>query len=188
MNSFFFIIGIIIGVGIGVLCMMFIKDKSLNSYKKGIENLFDNILSNFDKLVFTKRINKYAYFTYETWEIIYQLDNKSIHVFSKEECLATSKQIIGSIVVDKLLKNIDKSWGKDINNTIIIDTNEVSVNFVEEQRKKIKSVDVDPVLDRIEKENNLPYFTIDEILDKINKVGYINLTKEEKDFLNNASK
>ncbi len=195
MKWIYLVIGIIIGFTYGVFFLNQIRNKKMRKYEQSIENMFLLILSNFDKLIFTKRINRYAYFIYESWEIIYQLDDKSIHVFSKENaeekivrCLATSNQLNGSSVIDKLLSNIDNSWGNDINNTIIIDSNEVSINFVEEQRKKIQSTFIDPILDKIEKENKISYFTVDEILDKINKVGYNNLTQEEKDFLNNASK
>lgn len=188
MNGIYLVVGIIIGFTLAVFFLNHIRNKKMRKYEQSIENMFLLILSNFDKLIFTKRINRYAYFIYESWEIIYQLDDKSIHVFSKEKCLATSNQLNGSSVIDKLLSNIDNSWGNDINNTIIIDSNEVSINFVEEQRKKIQSTFIDPILAKIEKENKISYFTVDEILDKINKVGYNNLTQEEKDFLNNASK
>lgn len=180
------IIGLCLGFSLGLRYAIILNNKKIVIYREGIENMFSLILSNFDKLIFVKRINKYAYFSYESWEIIYQLDNKTIHVFNKEECLATSKQLEGSTIVSTLLSNIDKSWSKDINNTIIIDENEISINYIEEQRKKIQYTD--PILTKIEKEKNVNVFTIDDILDKINKVGYNNLTTEEKEFLKNASK
>ncbi len=185
MNWINVIIGILFGFSLGVRFVIIVNNNKLKKYNKSIENMFYTVLFNFDKLVSTKRINNYAYFKYENWEIIYQLSNKSIHLFDKEQCLATSNQLKKSNVIDRLLSNIDISWGKEIHNTVIIDDNEVSINFIEDQRKKTIT---DPVLDRIEKENKVSYFTIDDILDKINKVGYNNLTNEEKDFLNNASK
>ena len=42
-------------------------------------------------------------------------------------------------------------------------------------------------IDKIYKKNKV-MFDIDEILDKINKVGIENLTNEEKEFLNNFNR
>lgn len=181
-------VGIAIGFSSCILILSYKKNKILKKYNDDIENMFSVILYTFERLTFVKRINKYAYFTYDLWEIIYQLDNRTIHIFNKEECLATSKNINtskGLKIIEDILTSIDKTWGKEINNTIIIDSNELSVNYVESQ---IKKAQMDPILAKIEKDSKIIHLTIDDVLDKINKVGYTNLTNEEKDFLKNASK
>jgi len=65
-----------------------------------------------------------------------------------------------------------------------------NVNFEEIKERAMRlSKDMGDLsdIDKIYKKNKV-MFDIDEILDKINKVGIENLTNEEKEFLNNFNK
>lgn len=55
-----------------------------------------------------------------------------------------------------------------------IDGNVLYLEYFEEQLKSFPSLDVKK------------YFSVDQILDKINKLGIESLSKEEKDFLENS--
>lgn len=176
--------GIVIGFYLGLFSSIIVKNKNLKEYQNKIEGMFSSILDNFSNLKFSRRINRYAYFIYQDWEIIYQLDNKTIHIFSKEECLATSKQLDESKTILNLISEIENKWSIDMNNTIVVDNNILSMNYFEEQRNKVISNQFsDPMLNP-KKEEYIP--SIDDILDKINKVGFINLSDEEKNILRNS--
>ena len=53
-----------------------------------------------------------------------------------------------------LIKYIETKWQTDINNIVIIDNNEFSLNFIEEQRKKYLKDEKwsDPLLNELENE------------------------------------
>jgi len=176
---------------ISILIIISYSSNKIKNQKKIIEKIFLDILNNCTKIQFSKRINKYVYFKYEKLEIIYLIDKKSLTIFEKDQCIATSISIPDSKVIEDLIKYLKTKWKSDINNIVVIDNNVFSVNFIEEQKAQISLKSSlkydDPLLNQIES-NNINNFTIDDILDKINKVGYKNLTSSEIDFLNNASK
>lgn len=185
--SFLSIVVFIVGFILGCYYIIYIQKMSLLKYKKDVEKIFNNVINNFSKVCFTKRVNKYAYFHYENCDIIYQLDNDSIHIFDKDVCLATSNQIKTSLVPKNLIEKIKSKWDSDINDITTIGENIFSNNFIRENIVKETKKWTDPILNKIE-ENQSKIFNIDSLLDKINEVGYINLTEEEKNFLNNSSK
>jgi len=166
-------------------------DRKSKKQKNVIEEMFSKILGNCVKMKFLKRVNKYVYLKYDNWEVIYLIDKKSLHIFEGDHCLATSTTIDpSSLIVKNLIKYIETKWQTDINNIVIIDNNEFSLNFIEEQRKKYLKDEKwsDPLLNELENDKNIVGLTVDDILDKINEVGYKNLTDLERDFLNSATK
>lgn len=178
----------VFGMISGAMLLASHLNRKLQKQKDAIENMFSKILDDCVKMQFIKRVNKYVYFKYENWELIYLLDKKSLHIFEGEHCLATS--IENSKIVKNLIQYIETKWNKDINNIVIIDNNEFSLNFIEEQKKRYLKEEKwsDPLLNKLEDTKNIVEPTVDDILDKINKVGYKNLTDLEIEFLNNASK
>lgn len=186
-------INFILGLNLGFLCGVFfvyfanyIKNKRI---LQGIEDVFKNILDNINKVSFTKRINQYVYLKFEKFEIIFNLNNKEIHIFQEEKCIYTSNQLIENHVIRTLQDKILSVWDKDINDVININNAIVSVNVMKKEFREmgVMEEDIDSILsERYEKEEI--EFNLDDILDKINQVGYNNLTDEEKDFLKNVSK
>lgn len=171
------IISFILGVIFGMYVLAFFLKKNASKYKTEVENIFRTILSNSKNITFQKRINKYVYFKYETWEIIFLLDKKSLNIFKKDECIATSTQVDNSLYVQELVKFIEFTWSDDINDIVTIDNNIYSRGFYE-SRVHIKKEDI---VEEV-------YLNLDEILDKISSIGYDKLTDTEKTFLKNYSK
>lgn len=179
-----YLIVLIFGFSLGisfVYLVEFLRNKK--TYLK-VEEQFKYILDNFSRVLFNKRINQYVYLKFDDHELIYILDTKEIHIFNKEKCIYTSNQILGSKVISNLESEIVKRWGIDINNVISINNSIVSVNLVKTELKKLgtNDYDLDTLLSSYKVEYNL-----DDILDKINQIGYDNLTNEEKEFLKNVS-
>ena len=111
-------------------------------------------------------------------------------IFKDGKCIYTSN-LIDSDLVNEISKEIELKHNKDINDVIDIlglvfsrEDFEKSFN-IKEIRNVIKKEESD--IDEIVKKNK-KRFNIDEILDKISKIGIDNLTEEEKQFLNNYNK
>ena len=182
-NLFYFIVGAFFGLYIGVQIVMYVKNKADKDYKIGIESYFSTILLNLNEVSFSKRIAKLVYLRYKDWDIIFTLDKQTLNIFKGDDCVASSNQVGNSQVVLDIIKKIKSKWSSDINDIVIINDVEYSTKYINEYREK--NYPTDPILSKIESET---HFDIDDILDKINKVGYNNLTESELEFLKNLSK
>lgn len=149
---------------------------------------------------FKTRINNTVYIgvkldDYGKVDILYFLDKRDIAIFKDDNCIMTSKDVKSDLLND-VINNIDR-----VHYHRIVDIVEVlgfvfyredfeknfniSVKELKERANKINLDESSDIQNIIKKNNNK--FNIDDILDKINRVGIENLTKEEKDFLNNYS-
>lgn len=147
---------------------------------------------------FKTRINNTVYIgvkldDYGKVDILYFLDKRDIAIFKDDNCIMTSKDVKSDLLND-VINNIDR-----VHYHRIVDIVEVlgfvfyredfeknfniSVKELKERANKINLDESSDIQNIIKKNNNK--FNIDDILDKINRVGIENLTKEEKDFLNN---
>jgi len=159
------------------------------------------------KTRFKTRINNVVYIgvklaDYGRVDIVLLLDKRDISIFRENKCILTS-----DLVEDSLLKELIETL-ETVHYHKIIDTVEIlgmvfsredfekqfNVNFDEIKEKTNRMMDamrnggeelsdIDKIINK-----NKSKLDIDDILDKINKVGIENLTKEEKDFLNNYNK
>jgi len=166
-----------------VYLLKYLQKKETTKYVRKIESKFETILSNHSSLIFTKRINDFVYFDYFEWELVYIIKDNGLFIFSGQECLASSTQMGDSEVVEKLIDVINRNWSDDFNKTVVVNNNRFSENLIDKREEES-----DPILSRIRKTKKKKEMNLDEILDKINVVGYDKLTKREKDFLNNLSK
>lgn len=169
--------GLVLGFILGFYYVLIIQEKAIQKVQRKIENVFADILKNQKKLKFEKRINKYVYLFYNNWEVIYQLDSKVISIFEDDNCIYTSTQISDSKVVNEITDYIENKFNKTINDIVIINNVIYSSNIIKNQW--------DSNMNELEE---MESYTVDDLLDKINEVGYENLTSEEKEFLKNCSK
>lgn len=192
------LIGFLIGIFFNMKMIEFLNDKR---YKKTItdkSNKYKEILSKIEnkKIRFVTRINDVAYFKmnlsdFGKIDIFYFLSKKDISIFRGEKCLLTSINVDKQIIED-ITKKIDSIYTDKMNDVInfmglIIHRNDFEKTF------NISLDDIKKEMDRNEEQsdingvikNNENKFDIDDILDKINKVGLENLTKDELNFLNN---
>ena len=203
-----FMIGLIIGCLITyILSNLISRSKNKNILKDNI-NQFIQILKNIksDKTKFKSRVNNTIYIEtnlsdYGDVGLVCLLDKKDsldlderapgfMAIFKDGKCIYTSNPI-DSDLVNEISKEIELKHNKDINDVIDIlgfvfsrEDFEKSFN-IKEIRNVIKKEESD--IDEIVKKNK-KRFNIDEILDKISKIGIDNLTEEEKQFLNNYNK
>jgi hypothetical protein len=154
---------------------------------------------------FKTRINNTVYIgvkleDYGRVDVVYFLDKKrdQLNIFKGEKLILTSDSVSEDIL-NEIMISINR-----VHYYKIIDVVEIlglvfyrpdfeknfNVNFEEIKERAMRlSKDMGDLsdIDKIYKKNKV-MFDIDEILDKINKVGIENLTNEEKEFLNNFNK
>jgi hypothetical protein len=179
-------------------------DKLILDRNKQFKEILEKI--NTKKSRFKTRINNAVYIgvkleDYGRVDIVYLLDKKEnqINIFKGDKLIMTT-----DLVNEELLNEIISSINR-VHYHRIIDVVEIlglvfyredfersfGISFKELKEKSInmmKSMNEDKsdIQKIINKNNNM--LDIDDILDKINKVGIENLTEEEKEFLNNYNK
>jgi hypothetical protein len=173
-----------------------IKDKN-SQYEKVYQNIINK------KSRFKTRVNNTVYIgtklpDYGRVTIVYLLDKNDIVIFKDDKCIITSDSVSKDIV-NNIIKEINYRHGFRIDDIVEVlglifyrpdFEKNFNVNFQEIKERAMRmSREMSDLsdIDKIYKKNNVS-FDIDEILDKINKVGIENLTNEEKEFLNNFNK
>lgn len=194
-----FISGLLIGCLITYILSNLISRSKNKSILKDNINQFIQILKNIksDKTKFKSRVNNTIYIEtnlsdYGDVGLVCLLDKKDISIFKDEKCIYTSN-LINSDLINEITKAIELKHNKDINDVVEI----LGFVFSREDFEKSFNVNIKEIKNGVKKEesdiekilkNNKKRFDIDEILDKIGKVGIENLTEEEKQFLNNYNK
>jgi hypothetical protein len=173
-----------------------IKDKN-SQYEKVYQNIINK------KSRFKTRVNNTVYIgtklpDYGRVTIVYLLDKNDIVIFKDDKCIMTSDSVSKDII-NNIIKEINYRHGYRIDDIVEVlglifyrpdFEKNFNVNFQEIKERAMRmSREMSDLsdIDKIYKKNNVS-FDIDEILDKINKVGIENLTNEEKEFLNNFNK
>ena len=176
-----------------------IKDKN-EQYKRVHKNIINK------KSRFKTRVNNTVYIgtklpDYGRVDIVYLMDKNDIAIFKEDKCIMTSDTVDNDILKDIII-SINERHGYRISDvveilglifyrpefekTFNVDINEIkerSMRIMNSMRNGEEQSDVDKIIN-----NNKSKLEIDDILDKISRVGMENLTKEEKDFLNNYNK
>ncbi len=169
-----------------------------NQYKQVLEKIKTK------RSRFKTRINNTVFIgvkleDYGRVDLLYFLDKKDIAIFKGEKCIMTSNDISKDLL-SEIIENINKVHYHKITDVVEV----LGFIFYREDFEKNFNVDIKEIKERadhimksmsenesdIEKiiNNNNNKLDIDEVLDKINKVGIENLTKEELEFLNNYNK
>lgn len=159
------------------------------------------------KTRFKTRVNNVVYIgvkltDYGRVDIVFFLDKREIAIYKENKCIITS-DLVEESLLNELMDTLEKVHYHKIVDTVEIlgmvfsredFEKQFNVNFDEIKEKTNKMMDamrnggeelsdIDKIINK-----NKSKLDIDDILDKINKVGIENLTKEEKDFLNNYNK
>lgn len=168
-----------------------IKDINLQ-----FKQILDNIKSNNSKFIY--RLNAAVFIKtnlndYGDVSLVYFLDKKDVAIFKNNKCIYTS-EYVDKDIINIIVSTIDKKYEKEINDIVGVlgftfyrEYFERTFNIKVEDLKKMSAQQPPSDIDKILRENESK-FDIDEILDKINKVGVENLTIEEREFLNNLNK
>ena len=165
------------------------------------EKVYQNIINK--KSRFKTRVNNTVYIgtklhDYGRVDIVYLLDKNDIEIFKEDKCIITSDSV-NKDIVSNIIKEINYRHGYRIDDIVEVlglifyrpdFEKKFNVNFQEIKERAMRMAremsDFSDI-DKIYKKNKV-MFDIDEILDKINKVGIENLTNEEKEFLNNFNR
>ena len=126
------------------------------------------------------------------------MDKNDIEIFKEDKCIITSDSV-NKDIVSNIVKEINYRHGYRIDDIVEVlglifyrpdFEKKFNINFQEIKERAMRLSKEMGDLSDIDKiyKNNKVMFDIDEILDKINKVGIENLTNEEKEFLNNFNR
>jgi hypothetical protein len=180
-------IGILIGVLISISSFFFLNKFAERKIKKQNQSVYQEILDsiNSDDITFGSRINNTVHLNIKIKsegevQIMYFLDKKEIAIFKGNDCLYTSA-LIQSDVLDKISTGIWVRFSNQINDVVSF-----SNNVFDKRTFVIISGLSNQNNGEIIEDHEFTYsYNLDDILDKINKVGYDNLTEPEKEFLKN---
>lgn len=170
-----------------------------NNLIRDINNQFKEVLNNIlsSNSIFKNRVNNTVYINtklkdYDDVNVIYLMDRKDIVIFKDGKCIYTS-EMVEKDTIKSITTAIDKKFEDKINDVVevlgfVFSREDFERTFkikVEDltNPEKMKMMDESDI-DKIVRENDSK-FSIDDILDKINKVGIDNLTEDEKKFLQN---
>lgn len=196
-----FVGGLLLGILMTNLLSYFLRKMREKDKINDISSQFKQILTNLSigSTKFKSRVNSTVYIEtkltdYGEVGLVYLMDKQDVAIFKNEKCIFTT-DLIDDSLIDQITKEIETKHSKDINDTIEV----LGFVFSREEFEKTFSINMDDVkmnnlpkkeLSDIEKivKKNKKKFDIDEILDKISKVGLENLTEDEKKFLKNYNK
>ena len=196
-----FIGGLLLGILMTNLFSYFLRKMKEKDKINDISSQFKQILTNLSigSTKFKSRVNSTVYIEtklndYGEVGLVYLMDKQDVAIFKNEKCIFTT-DLIDDSLIDQITKEIETKHSKDINDTIEV----LGFVFSREEFEKTFSINMNDVkmdnsqkkelsdIEKIIKKNN-DKLDIDEILDKINKLGIENLTEEEKQFLKNHNK
>lgn len=179
-----------------------IKENQIRQDNEIFNKLLSNVITK--KTKFKTRVNNTIYLgtkieSLGKVEIVYLMDRRDIAIFQDQKCIVTSENIKRE-TIEEISNTIDRVHEDKINDIVDVlglvfsrEDFEKTFNInIEDIKKQSKNYlrDVNSDKSDIEKiiSENKQKFDIDEILDKISKVGIENLTIEERNFLDNFNK
>jgi hypothetical protein len=190
----------------GVKLAEFIANKKIKKENDDIlkdrQKQYTEILTKLSngKTRFKTRVNQTVYISVKLTDhgkvnIVYLMDKKDIAIFKEDKCLYTSDQVDQNLLTD-IITSIENRHGWKIDDVV----NVLGFVFYREDFEKSFGMKFDDIskslgmrpqseseIDNIVN-NNETKFDIDEVLDKIGKLGIEMLSKEEREFLDNYSK
>lgn len=176
--------------------------KELSKNEKIYKELHANILSNL--VTFDKRINNYIYLltnleSVGDVSILYNIDNKVIYIFKKNIIIYMSN-LISKTLLNDIISTIEYKFKNEIDDIVEIFGSKISRIFIEKNLKinnlNISGTNTNTNINKEEDESDINKiihsnslkFNIDDILDKINKLGIKSLSQDEVKYLNDFSK
>jgi uncharacterized protein YneF (UPF0154 family) len=207
MGILFIITAFIMGMAAGLKLAEFISNKKIQKQNDDIlkdrQNQFNEILTKLStgKTRFKTRVNQTVYISVKLKDhgkvnLLYLMDKKDIAIFKEDKCLYTSDQVDQNLLTD-IITSIENRHGWKIEDVV----NVLGFVFYREDFEKSFGMKFDDIskslgmrqqqsdseIDNIVN-NNETKFDIDEVLDKIGKLGIEMLSEEEREFLDNYSK
>lgn len=178
------------------------KQIKISDTNKQYKQVLDKIQTKRSR--FKTRINNTVFIgvkleDYGRVDLLYFLDKNDVAIYKGEKCILASNDVSEELL-NELISNINRVHQHKIEDVVevlgfVFYREDFERNFhinMKEIKEKADQIiktlqDNQSDIEKIIKKNN-DSFDIDEILDKINKVGIENLSKEELEFLNNFNK
>ena len=206
MGILFSIITFILGIASGLKLAEFIDNKKIQKQNDDIlkdrQKQYSEILTKVStgKSRFKTRVNQTSYISVKLTDhgkvsVVYLMDKKDIAIFKEEKCLYTSDLVDANLISD-IIAEIENRHGWRIADVVNI----LGFIFYREDFEKSFGMRFEDIssslgmkpqseseIDNIVNKNETK-FDIDEVLDKIGKLGIEMLSKEEREFLDNYSK
>jgi hypothetical protein len=180
-------IGILIGAFITFLTFFFLNKFAERKVKNQNQSVYQEILDkvNSNDISFGSRINNTVQILANIKsegdvQIMYFLDKKEIAIFRENDCLYTSV-FIKSETLDGISRGIWSKFSNQINDVVSLSNN----IFDKRTFVLITGLSNAETFDGFDDNEFTESHNLDDILDRINKVGYENLTESEKEFLKN---
>jgi hypothetical protein len=181
---YFWIFGIFVGILLTTLSVYLISLFNKIKLKRIQTKVFSQVLENLDsdETNFNNRVNHVIQIDTiipleGEIQVMLFIDKKDISIFKGAECIYTS-EIVNQDLLDKINAKVWSRFSLMINDVVYLQN-----NIIDRQTYMRLSSNNQPKK-KVKKDN----LTLDEVLDKINIVGYDNLTEKEKEFLKNCSK
>ncbi|MCK9475575.1 MAG: hypothetical protein M0R46_06645 [Candidatus Muirbacterium halophilum] len=200
LNLIYFLTGCLIMYLIIIIKNYFIRKSNLHEIKKVYNELYDNLINNM--VIFNNRIDDLIILNTNLAncgkvEIIIYLNKSDIFILQNDVTLFDSK-LIDLDLTNKIRQKIISDYKLDINNTIeingmIFNKNEYDIRSAELYNKILSDFNnsnpyINDIVNESESQNIKHEYNLNDILDKINKIGYNNLSYYEKEFLKNIKK
>lgn len=185
----FLIIGIILGCFSTFLVLLFLAKRNESKIKKKNLRIYEEVLENLtsNEVTFNSRINNTVQLntdleSEDEVQIMYFLDRQDISIFKDGDCIYTSS-LISKEILEKILKTIWSKFAFQINDVV-----QLHNNTFDKRTFSIISGSNNTNSSSSNQQPEEPDYNLDDILDKINEIGYNNLTDSEKQFLKNLNK
>ena len=197
-----FLLGMAAGVKLSELIYKMRLKKEEGDILKDRTKQFNEILTKVStgKSRFKTRVNQTSYISVKLTDhgkvnVVYLMDKKDVAIFKEDKCLYTSDLIDDNLISD-IITSIENRHGWRIADVV----NVLGFVFYREDFEKSFGMRFEDIssslgmkpqseseIDNIVNKNETK-FDIDEVLDKIGKLGIEMLSKEEREFLDNYSK
>jgi hypothetical protein len=180
------LLGVVIGSFLTLFVLSLLERHSNKKVQESLDSVFKEVLSNITNgsSKFISRVNNIVNIEMNlesqgSVNIMYWLNSKDVSIFKGENCIYTSNNVDQDIM-KKISANILLNYNESINNTVIV----LDTIFDKDTFSRLTGMDIDTaiIMDDI-KPTQLPDPSLDEILDRINIVGYDNLSDFEKKLL-----
>ena len=183
------IIGFIIGVNLTLRYISFKSAKSDLEIKSMHEKVYKSVLDKISTSTakFVSRVNNSVQFNTNIpsdgdVSIIYFIDRKEVAIFREQTCLYTSS-LVSSETLDGISVAVWNKYSNMINDTVSLLGNVYDKQSFVRLYGNLGGFEIN--LEALTDMSDTPNLNLDDILDKINKVGYDNLSDIEKEFLKN---
>ncbi len=193
-----FMFGMAIGSCFSVVGAHIISYLKVQKIRKKNNEVFKQVLTNLQngKGKFMNRINNTVQIDTKIKSegkitMLFFIDKNEISIFKENVCVYT-QQNVDEDIINSIISMIWSRFSERISDVIQLYNNVMDrktfTKLVSQAKTEVQVFNLDEngnIIDQIDTEQKTTPLTLDDILDRINQVGYDGLSQIEKDFLKN---